>query len=66
MSSFDVADAVNFVKGILEAIKGSIGSSNVEELLRQAETMLNEIKSRDFSSRDRAAQEELEKAVEGR
>lgn len=54
------------MKGILEAIKGSIGSNNVEELLRQAERMLNEIKSRDFSSRDRAAQVELENAIDGR
>lgn len=54
------------MKGILDAIQGSIGSNNIEELLRQAETMLNDIKSRDFSSKDEAARVELEAAIDGR
>lgn len=58
-------DAVNFVKSILDAITGSIGSSNVDELLRQAEAMLEDIKRRDFSVKDNAAREELAKARDG-
>lgn len=58
-------DAVNFVKSILDAINGNIGSSNVDELLRQAETMLEDIKRRDFSVQDNAARVELSKARDG-
>lgn len=54
---------MDFVKQSLDTIKGG---NNIEQLLRQAEEMLNEIKSGDFSLSESAAKEELEKATESK
>lgn len=50
---------------MLGEITDSIGQQNVDELLRQAEQMLTEIRRRDFSDKTHSAQEELARAIEG-
>jgi len=58
-------EAVLFAGRVLEEITANIGQQNVDELLRQAEQMLNEIRRRDFSQKTHDAQEELARAIEG-
>lgn len=53
------------MKNILDELKGNIGQTNVESLLREAEEMLREIKSRDFQSKTTEAEEEMTNAVGG-
>jgi hypothetical protein len=56
---------VNFVKDVLRDIQSNIGQTNVDDLMRQAQDMLREIKRRNFSQKDREASEEMDRAVEG-
>jgi hypothetical protein len=58
-------EAVNYVKNILREIQSNIGQTNVEELLREAQEMLREIKRRNFNQKSTEADEESRKAVEG-
>jgi len=60
-----VSDAVVFARRVLQEITANIGQQNVDELLRQAEQMLTEIRRRDFSQKTHDAQEELARAIEG-
>jgi len=56
---------VNYVKGILQGDQGNIGQTNIDELMRQARQMLSEIMRRDFSQKDREANDEKDRAIEG-
>jgi len=60
-----VSDAVEFARRVLVEITANIGQQNVDELLRQAEQMLSDIRRRDFSQKTHEAQEELARAIEG-
>jgi len=60
-----LSDAVAYVKSILDSIHSSIGQSNVETMLSDAERMLREIESHDFTSQTTSAHTELNEAVEG-
>jgi len=60
-----LVDAVSFCRQVLEDITANIGQQNVDELLREAEQMLIEIRRRDFSQKTHEAQEELARAIEG-
>jgi laminin alpha 3/5 len=57
-------DAVNYVQNIVNDIRNNIGQSNLDELLRQAERMLDEMKRRDFTQSTRDAQTELQRAID--
>jgi len=50
---------------VLEEITNNVSLQNVDELLRQAEQMLTEIRRRDFSEKTHEVQEELARAIEG-
>ena len=58
-------DAVQFASRVLDEITANIGQQNVDELLRQADQMLTDIRRRDFSQKTHDAQEELARAIEG-
>lgn len=58
-------EAVNYVKTILREIQNNIGQTNVEDMLREAQEMLREIKRRNFSQRKDEADDESNKAIEG-
>lgn len=61
----DVAnEAVTYAEGILQDILSSIRDQNVDGLLREAERILQEINSRDFSSEETSAENELNEAIE--
>jgi laminin alpha 3/5 len=57
-------NAIDYAKRVLDDIRNTIGLTNVEELLRDAERMLNEIRRRDFSQKTLEADEELARAME--
>ena len=65
MVTLVLLDAVVFARRVLQEITANIGQQNVDELLRQAEQMLTEIRRRDFSQKTHDAQEELARAIEG-
>jgi len=56
---------VEFARRVLVEITANIGQQNIDELLRQAEQMLIDIRRRDFSQKTHDAQEELARAIEG-
>jgi len=56
---------VSFVRQVLVEITANLGQQNVDELLREAEQMLTEIRRRDFSQKTHDVQEELARAIEG-
>ena len=58
-------DAVNYVRRVLVEITASLGQQNVDELLRQAEQMMTDIRRRDFSERTQQVHGELARAIEG-
>ena len=58
-------DAVSYVREVLVDITANVGQQNVDELLRQAEQMLTDIRRRDFSQNTHEVQEELARAIEG-
>ena len=61
----DVAeDAVRFVEDILEDILNKLDDVDIQEMVRQAEAMLNEIRSRDFGTEEDAADDELDNALD--
>ena len=62
---FTCTDAVSYVRDILQDIQNNIGQTNVDELLRQAREMLQEIRTRNFDAKDRDTNEELDNAAEG-
>jgi hypothetical protein len=59
------ADAVEYVKEVLESIQNSEGRDNIDDMLRQAEAMLDDINSRDFTDVSTTVQLELNDAIEG-
>ena len=61
---FSVLDAVNFALEVLENIRNGLDNQNIDELLREAERILIEIKSRDFSYEKDSSIEELNDAEE--
>jgi spore cortex formation protein SpoVR/YcgB (stage V sporulation) len=58
-------DAVNYVKTVLREIQSNIGQTNVEDMLREAQEMLREIKRRNFGQKKDEADDESNKAIEG-
>lgn len=60
-----VTDAINYVQNIVNDIRNNIGQSNLDQLLQQAQNMLNEMRRRDFTQSSRDAQTELRNAIDG-
>ena len=56
---------MSYVREVLVDITANVGQQNVDELLRQAEQMLTDIRRRDFSQNTHEVQEELARAIEG-
>ena len=58
------AEAVDHVKGVLDSIRNNIGATNVDAMVREAERLLVEIKSRDFYTKNSTVYTELNLSVE--
>ena len=58
-------DAVNYAQAILDDIRNSKEAEDLENMLREAEGMLDELKDREFSQAATDANMELDKAVNG-
>ena len=59
-----VSDAVAYANQVLQQILNSISVTNIEELLRQAEIILQEIQARDFRDEASRANDELQQAID--
>lgn len=57
---------MDFVKEVLRDIVSGIEDKNVEELLRQAESILQDIVSKNFYDARQRSMDEVEKAMEGK
>ena len=55
---------MEFTKQVYENIKNSIADTNTDELLEEAEAILEELEARDFSEKEGAANQELQNALE--
>ena len=58
-------DAVDYVKSVLDSIRSNVGRDDIDDMVRQAEGMLREIRSRDFTAVNSSVQDELQEAVDG-
>ena len=56
------ADAVQYANDVLADILNNIANANVEQLLAQAEAILEGIKNRNFNDYENRAQDELRDA----
>ena len=58
-------DAVKYAQDILNEILNSKESQDLENMLREAEQMLEELKDREFTQAAEDAEMELDKAIDG-
>lgn len=59
-------EAIVLVQNILNTISGSVGTSNIDDILKRSEEMLAEIKRNDFGKNQEEARNELEQATDSK